>query len=646
MTAAGAFNGGMSSAGQRMSTSHSHSTNPLKIVIVGHVDHGKSTLVGRLFHDTGSLPDGKFEQIQATCERRGVPFEWAFLMDALQAERDQNITIDTSQIWFNTEKRPYTIIDAPGHKEFLKNMITGAASADAALLLIAANEGIQEQSRRHCHMLSMLGIDQVAVVVNKMDLVDYDQATFADIERQYREFLEEIGVKPLAFLPVSAREGDTVANSPTETMPWYDGPTIVGQLDAFATPVVDTELPLRFAIQDIYRFDDRRILAGRIDAGRLEVGQELLFTPHKKRARVASIERWSTPGRDYAVAGESIGITLDEQIFVERGHVASEPEREPTETVSFHANIFWMGTKNLEIGHPYKLKLASQEVECVVTEATRIIDGSTLEVISEGRDYIERYDVGEVVIKTRRPIAIDAHDETPTLGRFVIVDGFDVAGGGIVLDVQARHHENLFWSEGKIGRPDRERLHGHRGVCIWLTGLSGAGKSSIAVELESQLHHRGIHTYVLDGDNIRHGLGADLTFSADDRDEHIRRVGEVSKLFVDAGVIVISAFISPYVRVRDRVRRAMEDGQFVEVHVATPLEVCEQRDTKGLYAKARAGEIPNFTGINAPYEEPNAPEITIDTVGDATAADSASQIVDFLERAGYLSIHMRRHATL
>ena len=619
---------------------------PLKIVIVGHVDHGKSTLVGRLFHDTGSLPDGKLEQIQTTCERRGVPFEWAFLMDALQAERDQNITIDTSQIWFKSDKRPYTIIDAPGHKEFLKNMITGAASADAALLLIAANEGIQEQSRRHCHMLSMLGIDQVAVVVNKMDLVDYDEGTFDEIEAQYREFLVEIGVHPITFIPISAREGDNIASRADATMPWFDGVTIVEQLDAFATPAVDDERPLRFTIQDVYRFDERRILAGRIDAGRLEVGQELLFTPHHKRARVASIERWSAPQRDWAGAGDSIGITLDEQIFVERGHVASEVERAPTETVSFHANIFWMGNKNLNIGQPYKLKLASQEVECVVTEATRIIDGSTLEVLSEGRDYVERYDVAEVVIKTRRPIAIDEHDETPTLGRFVIVDGFDVAGGGIVLDVQGRHHENLFWSEGKISRADRERLHGHRGVCVWLTGLSGAGKSSIAVELESQLHLRGVHTYVLDGDNIRHGLGADLTFSADDRDEHIRRVGEVSKLFVDAGVVVISAFISPYVRVRDRVRNAMEDGQFVEVHVATPLAVCEERDTKGLYAKARAGDIPNFTGINAPYEPPVSPEITIDTTGDATPSDSASRIVDYLEHSGYLSIHVRRHAAL
>jgi bifunctional enzyme CysN/CysC len=297
-----------------------------------------------------------------------------------------------------------------------------------------------------------------------------------------------------------------------------------------------------------------------------------------------------------------------------------------------------MGNEDLIVGEPYKLKLATQEVECVVQAAVRIIDGSTLEVISEGRDYIERYDVAEVIIETRRPIAVDTHEVSTALGRFVIVDEFDVAGGGIVLDVPERHHENLFWSEGTISREDRERLNGHRGVCVFLTGLSGAGKSSIARELESMLYARGAHAYVLDGDNIRHGLCSDLTFSAADRDEHIRRVGEVSKLFVDAGNIVISAFIAPYRRVRDRIRDGMEEGQFVEVHVNTSLEVCEDRDPKGLYAKARAGEIENFTGIGAPYEAPEDPEVEIDTLEDDTPAESAARIVDYLERSGKLSV--------
>ena len=611
-------------------------TTPLKIVIVGHVDHGKSTLVGRFLHETDSLEDGKYEAIKATCERRGVPFEWAFLMDALQAERNQNITIDTAQIWFESDKRPYTIIDAPGHKEFLKNMVTGAASADAALLLIAADEGVQEQSRRHCHMLSMLGIEQVTVVVNKMDLVDYDEARFHEIVSEYTEFLNEIGVEPSSFIPVSAREGDNVSTPPDEHMAWYDGPNVLEVLDAFEMPETLENRPLRFPIQDVYRFDERRILAGRVEAGTLKVGDELVFTPHGKTARVETIERWNAPASDTVEAGESIGVTLDEQIFVERGHVASHAAEAPEETSRFRANVFWMGKQDLLANRPYKLKLATQEVDCNIHEVVRIIDGSTLEVVSEDRDNIERYDVAEVIIETKRPIAVERHDSTPEVGRFVIVDEYDVAGGGIVLEPELES-DNIFWHEGKVSRQNRERLNGHRGACVWLTGLSGSGKSSIAVELEAQLHRRGVHTYILDGDNVRHGLSSDLGFSAAERDEHIRRVGAVSQLFVDAGNIVISAFISPYQRVRDRVRESMEEGQFIEVHVDASVAACEERDPKGLYKKARAGEIDNFTGISAPYEAPEAPEIVIDTVADDSAAKSAARIVDFLEQAGYLT---------
>ncbi|MFW6058356.1 MAG: adenylyl-sulfate kinase, partial [Persicimonas sp.] len=545
-------------------------------------------------------------------------------------------------IWFESEKRPYVIIDAPGHKEFLKNMVTGAASADAALLLIAADEGIQEQSRRHCHMLSMLGIEQVTVVVNKMDLVDYSEERFAEIVAEYTEFLDEIGIEPSSFIPISARDGDNVASRPTENMRWYleDGSTVLEVLDAFDRPKTLEERPLRFPVQDIYRFDDRRILAGRVEAGTVEVGDELVFTPHGKTARVETIERWSAEhsgkAPNKAEAGESIGITLDEQIFVERGHVASHAIEAPEETTRFRANVFWMGKQDLLAGRPYKLKLATQEVECHVREVVRIIDGSTLEQVSEDRTNIERYDVAELIIETKRPIAVERHDATPEVGRFVIVDEYDVAGGGIVLQPEL-HQENIHWHEGKIARTDRERLNGHRGACVWLTGLSGSGKASVAVELESQLHRRGVHAYVLDGDNVRHGLSSDLGFSAAERDEHIRRVGEVSKLFVDAGNIVISAFISPYQRVRDRVRESLEDGQFIEVHVDAALEACEERDPKGLYAKARSGEIANFTGISAPYEVPEAPEVVVDTVEDETAAHSAAKIVEYLEEGGYLT---------
>src|SRR5215471_9289075 len=298
-------------------------TVPLRIVIVGHVDHGKSTLVGRLLYETGSLPEGKFENIQAVSQRRGMPFEWAFLMDALQAERDQNITIDVSQIWFRSEKRPYVIIDAPGHKEFLKNMVTGAASADAALLLIAANEGVQEQSKRHAYLLSMLGVDQVIVLINKMDLVDYSKSVYYRIEADYRDFLAKLGIRPLKFIPIAAREGLNLIKPIVGVADWYSGQTILQALDDLASPGSEKDGPLRFAVQDVYRFDDRRIVAGRVESGTIKVGDYIIFSPNNKSANVASIEKWNSPHRDQALAGESIGITLSEQIFVERGHIGS-----------------------------------------------------------------------------------------------------------------------------------------------------------------------------------------------------------------------------------------------------------------------------------------------------------------------------------
>ncbi len=469
--------------------------NPLRIVFVGHVDHGKSTLVGRLFHDTGSLPDGKLEQIQATCVRRGVPFEWAFLMDALQAERDQNITIDTSQIWFQTETRPYVIIDAPGHREFLKNMITGAASADAAFLLIAANEGVREQSRRHGYMLSLLGIRQVVVLVNKMDLVDYSQDVFDNIEREYREFLGDIGLDPIRFIPVSARDGDNVATRP-DTMDWYDGPTIVEALDRFEMPRFDTELPLRFPVQDVYRFDNRRIIAGRVESGRIDVGDEIVFQPFDKVGIVESIQRWSAPSDSEATAGESVGVTLTEQIFVERGHVGSHRADQPEVSNQFRANLFWMGRTSLEKGKNYKIKLATQEIGVRVASFDRVIDASTLEEVD--RDgVLRRDDVAEVVLETQSAIAIDLHNRIMPMGRFVIVDGFDLAGGGIITSVLPRTDRDTRIDVRSVAPWERFRRNGHRGAVVWLTEHEDGLR--FAAALERRLFNQGLHPVILDG---------------------------------------------------------------------------------------------------------------------------------------------------
>jgi bifunctional enzyme CysN/CysC len=611
----------------------------LKIVIVGHVDHGKSTFVGRLFHDTGSLPEGKLEQLQKVAERRGVPFEWANLMDALQSERDQNITIDTAQIWFHTKKRQYVIIDAPGHKEFLKNMITGAANAEAALLLIDAHEGVQENSRRHGYLLNLLGIRQIAVLVNKMDLEAYSEARFKQIESEYRAWLKEIGVEPKIFIPIAAKHGDNIASASTNT-PWWKGPTVVETLDEFKTAELPTNQPLRFPIQDIYRFDERRILAGRVEAGSIKVGDKLVFSPTNKTSTVKTIEGWNVPPRESASAGESIGITLTEQIFVARGSVAALETTPPFELSQFKARLFWLGKQPFAKGKTYKLKLATQEVECSIASIEKVIDASTLATVSRKDDetFVGRHEVGELTLHTRKPIAFDVHSDIASTGRFVIVDGFDVSGGGIIAadNYPRRTHDahtksdNIYWSRGKVTSRQRELRNGHLGCVLWLTGLSGSGKSSIATEMERELFNLGRHVYVLDGDNIRHGLGRDLGFSPKDRTENIRRIGEVAKLFADAGVICITAFISPYRADRDLVRQILPRDRFVEVFVNAPLEVCEQRDPKGLYAKARANQIKEFTGISAPYEPPVTPEIELRT-DQLSVAESVTRILDYLQ---------------
>jgi bifunctional enzyme CysN/CysC len=623
-----------------MNNAPSTSMEQLKIVIVGHVDHGKSTFVGRLFHDTGSLPEGKLKQLQKVAERRGLPFEWANLMDALQSERDQNITIDTAQIWFQTSKRQYVIIDAPGHKEFLKNMVTGAANAEAALLLIDANEGVQENSRRHGYLLNLLGIRQIAVLVNKMDLEKYSQERFNQVEAEYRAWLDSLGVTAKVFIPIAAKHGDNIAfRSPN--MPWWTGPTVVDTLDEFNVSDLPNDKPLRFPIQDVYRFDKRRILAGRVESGSIKVGDRLVFSPGNKVSTVKSIERWSAPKSDAAGCGESIGITLTEQVFVERGAIAALESSPPYELTRFRTRIFWLGKQPFRKGRKYKLKLATQETECEIEEIEKIVDASTLASISRPQNemFVGRHEVGELTLKTKRPVAFDAVTEIVPTGRFVVVDGYDVAGGGIVVEnnyprrSHNAHHksDNIYWSHGKVTRKQRELRNGHFGCVVWLTGLSGSGKSTIATELERELFNLGRHVHILDGDNMRHGLCSDLGFSPEDRTENIRRVGEVAKLFADAGVICVTAFISPYRADRELVRKIMPESRFIEVFVNAPIEVCEQRDPKGLYVKARSGLIKEFTGISAPYEVPPSPEIEIRT-DQLSPMESVNIIVEYLKQ--------------
>ena len=607
----------------------------LKVAIVGHVDHGKSTLVGRLFHDTGSLPDGKFEAIQAMCQRRGMPFEWAFLMDALQAERDQGVTIDTSQIWFRTAKRGYVIIDAPGHKEFLKNMITGAAASDAALLLIDAEEGIKEQSRRHGYLLHLLGVRQVMVVVNKMDLVAHSRDRFESIERDYRAYLQELGVTPTHFIPVSARHGDNIAQ-PSKAMAWYRGPAVLQALDEFQVITQPDDLPLRFPLQDVYRFDERRIIAGRIETGVLRVGDNLLFSPANRVGKVKTIEAWNVPSQPtQASAGMSIGITLEEQIFVERGDVASHETDPPIESDVFLARLFWLGDRDLAVGSRYTMKLNTAEVGVVVQSIDRVID--TGDLSTKVSATVARNEVAEITLRADTMQALDAFTSSPTTGRFVLVDDYNIAGGGIISmegyadqrHLIARRSSNIQRVEHDVTAANRESRNGHRGGVLWFTGLSGAGKSTIAVAVERRLFNLGYQTYVLDGDNVRHGLNGDLGFSPEDRAENIRRIGEVAALISRAGMLCITAFISPYRSDRDRARLS-GGAQFAEIFIKADLATCEQRDPKGLYKKARAGDIPDFTGISAPYEALEAPELVVDT-SSLSVEDAIERVVTYIQ---------------
>lgn len=612
------------------------SKEQMKIVIVGHVDHGKSTLVGRLFHDTDSLPDGKFEQIQTMCKRRGMQFEWSFLMDALQSERDQEITIDTTQIWFKTEKRNYVIIDAPGHKEFLKNMISGAAMSEAALLIIDANEGVQEQSKRHGYLLHLLGVRQITVAVNKMDLVDYSEKKFNKIEKEYRAYLKSIGVEPNDIVPISAREGDNIAKR-SEDMPWYKGPTVVEALDNFKRKPELYDLPLRFPIQDVYRFDEhKRIFAGRIESGSLKVGDQLLFSPSNKTSKISSIEFWGAdePWQE-ANAGNCIGVTLEEQIFVERGEIASLVENAPVLTNLFRAKLFWLGRDDLEVGKRYTMKINTSEYRVEVREIEKVI--STDDLSHSDVLNVAKNDVAEVVLRVRGLAALDEFEANQQMGRFMLMDGYDVAGGGIIsMDGFADQRvgkkvksENLYEVEDAITGNARALNNGHLGGMIWFSGLSGAGKTTVALELERRLFAKGYQVYVLDGDNIRNGLCADLDFTPEGRSENLRRVAEVAALFAKAGVIVITAFISPYSEDRRRARNALPDN-FHSIYIDADIKTCEKRDPKGLYKKARAGEIENFTGISDKFEEPENADLVVNN-GTQTVDQSVDQLEEYVE---------------
>jgi bifunctional enzyme CysN/CysC len=524
----------------------------MNIVVVGHVDHGKSTVVGRLFADTGALPQGKLEAVRRECLRTGKPFEYAFLLDALSDEQDQGITIDTARCFFKTEQRDYIIIDAPGHIEFLKNMISGAARAEAAVLIIDAKEGVRENSRRHGYILAMLGIRQVVVCVNKMDLVNYDEAHFRAIEAEYRAFLREIGaVEPRRFIPISAINGENLATK-SAAMPWYDGPALLSMLDAFTKAPPRSDQPLRLPVQAVYKFtsqgDDRRIIAGRIEAGRVRVGDKVVFSPSNKSTTIRTVEGFNTPPRAEMEAGWSTGFTLAEEIYITRGEVMSHASAPPKVGTRFRANLIWLSRKPFEKGRDYKLKVHTAALPVRIHKINKVIDAS--EAHSQlAKDFVGRHDVADIVLETRQPIAFDLIADAEATGRFVIVDGYDVAGGGIIVEPVADEHEDFRaearlrdfnWVRGGVTAAERAQRYAHQAALVMFVGKAGTGKHRYARALEKALFGEGRNAYMLDGTNVLLGLDQDLHFVDATQQELVRRFGEVAHLMLHAGLIVIS----------------------------------------------------------------------------------------------------------
>src|SRR5258705_8393567 len=607
----------------------------VRIVIVGHVDHGKSTLVGRLLHEAASLPEGKLEMLRAVSARRGMPFEWSFLLDALQTERDQGITIDTTQIRFRTRSRDVVLIDAPGHAEFLRNMITGASQADGALLIIDALEGVRDQTRRHGYLLHLLGVKQVAVVVNKMDRVDFSAARFKEISDEISPHLISPGVTPSAVIPFSAGDGAGVAER-TPQIQWYGGPTVVEALDALEPARPLEQLALRLPVQAIYKFDDRRIVAGRVESGSLSAGDEIVIMPAGKIAKIKAVESWPvTPLKGSRGAGRSVGITLDRELFIERGDVIAHAGATPRDTRRIRARIFWLHDKPLSKGDQILIRLGTRESRASVVAIEKAVDPG--ELSNAETKAIARNHVGEIDISLAQPIATDPYHDNPRTGRLVIEVNGRIAGGGLVLSVDAGQRAvpiDIVPVESALRPEERSARYRHNGAVIWLTGLPGSGKSTLARALERRLFSRGGSPVLLDGDTLRAGLTGDLGFSGQAPAENIRRLAEVATHLARNGPIAVVAAVSPSADDRAAARR-IADTMFREIYVATPAAICESRDPKGHYAKARAGALPAFTGIANDYQPPAGAELSIDTSA-RTVSDATDEIERMVAQTGIL----------
>jgi len=601
----------------------------LRFLTCGSVDDGKSTLIGRLLYDSKQIFEDQLSALESDSKRvgtQGQAIDFALLVDGLAAEREQGITIDVAYRFFATEKRKFIVADTPGHEQYTRNMVTGASTADLAVILIDARKGVLTQTRRHSFLAHLLGIRHLVVAVNKMDLVDYDQAVFERIVDAYAEFAQSIGIQDFTPIPISGFQGDNVTTR-SDAMPWFDGPVLLDHLESVEVDAdIDRIKPFRMPVQWVNRPNlDFRGFAGMIAGGTVRPGDPVRILPSGRTSTVARIVAMGGD-KEIAVAGESVTLTLADEVDCSRGDVIATADAPPQVADQFKATLVWMDPAELLPGRAYWLKLGTQTVSAVIRAPEYAIDVNTM--ARAPAKTLALNDIGVAEVVTDRGIVFEPYAESHDLGGFILIDKLTNATVGAgMLDFALRRAQNVHWQAVEITREAHAQQKGQQPRLLWFTGLSGSGKSTIANLVEKKLHALGKHSFLLDGDNIRHGLNRDLGFSDQDRVENIRRIGEVAKLMTDAGLIVLTAFISPFRAERAMVRSLLPDGEFFEIFVDTPIEEAERRDVKGLYKKARAGEIANFTGISSPYEPPLAPEIRIDTTR-TSPEEAAEQIVE------------------
>ncbi len=610
---------------------HQHKTM-LRFITCGSVDDGKSTLIGRLLYDSKMIFEDQLAALESDSKRvgtQGQEIDFALLVDGLAAEREQGITIDVAYRFFGTEKRKFIVADCPGHEQYTRNMVTGASTADLAVILVDARKGVLVQTRRHSYLCHLIGIRNVVLAVNKMDLVDYSQEVFDRIVGDYAAFARDIGIERFTAIPISGFRGDNITAAPSDKTPWYDGPSLVEHLESVEVlSGVNAGKPFRLPVQWVNRPNlDFRGFAGLIASGSVKPGDSVRVLPSGK---TTTVERVVTFDGDLpeAVAGQAVTLTFADEIDCSRGNVIAAAGDPPQVADQFEATLVWMADEALIPGRGYWLKLATQTVSATIAEPKYEIDVDSLERLAAKT--LELNQIGVAELTTDKPLVFETYADNRALGGFILIDKITnatVAAG--MLHFSLRRSQNVHWQPTDVSREHHAALKNQTPKVLWFTGLSGSGKSTIANEVEKRLALMNRHTFLLDGDNVRHGLNKDLGFTEADRIENIRRVGEVARLMADAGLIVLTAFISPFRAEREMVRAMLPEGEFVEIFVDTPLEVAEARDVKGLYKKARSGELKNFTGIDSPYEAPEQPDIVVNTV-EMTPQEAAQHIIDRL----------------